>query len=297
MHEASWMIMLTKENGLRDEIEYKPYFLSKDNKTVYRGSIKNKLFSIQDITNVSMLEDEMLEHFKNILNIKGVSIVGLRSLMFFIDFKENNGKKHRLYVVGESHQMSYIWFQGLQNLCRNSSKPVVIASLPLIVSNHLRIGQKNLYQSIKNIFNKSNDNPQQASKNGNNDNKNNNDNCNDENQYKQKEDKIPSIEKDCSLISKHVNDLYSFACRTCILDSTEHLTLLSQAMNLKKINEEIQVLINQIKNNNNSNTNDISKYDYQIKLIEALHCQLHSVCTVVALKWYNMQNDIQLSRQ
>jgi len=297
IHEGSTMILLTKENEIKNELEYQFCFLSKDNETICGGPTKNKLFSIKEIANVSTLEDEQLHHFETLLNMNGISTIGLSSLMFFIDFKENNDNKRRLFVIGESHRMAYIWFYGLQNLHLNT-KSKNITSLPLIVSNRLRIGHKYLYQkantSKKSVENQQiNKNDEAAGK----DSSVNNDSDDDENenQYEQQEDLIKSVEKD-SLISKHINDLYSFASRACILDSTEHLTLLSQAMGLKNINEEIRWLIQQI-HENASNTNNISNYDHYIGNVEELYYELHSECTVVTLKSYHMQNDMRLSRQ
>jgi len=304
MHKGSLMIISPNPNELDNKMDYQFYFLSKDNQNVHVGSSKNKLFSVKDIINVSMLNDEILHQFENILNKKGISIIGLRSLMFFIDIQENNGKKYRSYVIGESDRASQIWFQGLQYLYHNNLSSTVTTSLPLTISNRIRIGHKNLYQTIKNIFTKSNENLQSHEIDNNNNNENSDSNTDtntnsnsnyndndDDNKYQQKIHLINSIEKDSDSISKHINDLYSFASRACILDSTEHLTLLSQAMNLKKIYDEIQCLISQIHENND---NILSK---DIDHLEELYYHLHSELTAVALKSYNMKKDMGLARQ
>lgn len=301
MNEGSSMILLTKDTKIEDQLEFKLFFLSQDNQNIYCGSTKNKLFSTRDIINVSTLDDETLLHFQNALDMKGISTIGLRSLMFSIDLQQNSENKYRLYFIGESHRISYIWFQGLQTLYRNSN-PTGIKSLPLIVSNRLRIGHKNLYHGSKNTLQSSHENKQQIigdeNENANANDDENNDDNNEENQ-RSHEDLIlslSSIEKDCCLTSKHINDLYSSACRACILDSTEHLTLLSQAMNLKKTNDEIEYLIKQVNDNSINNKNDISEQD-RIAQIEELYYFLNSECTAVTLKSYNMQKDMQLSRQ
>jgi len=301
MHEGSKMILLTKENEIINELEYQFCFLSKDNENICGGPTKNKLFSIKEIANVSTLENEQLYDFETLLNMNGISTIGLSSLMFFIDFKENSENNRRLFVIGESHRMTYIWFYGLQNLNLNN-KSKNITSLPLIVSNRLRIGRKHLYQkastskkSNENQINKSNETCGKDSNVKNDiDDDDDNDNEN-ESQQEQQEDLIKSFEKD-SLITKHISDLYSFASRACILDSTEHLTLLSQASSLKNVNEEIRWLIQQI-HENASNANNISNYDHYIGNVEELYYELHSECAVVTLKSYHMQNDMRLSRQ
>jgi len=289
MHEGSWMIIITKDNKIVNDLEYQPYYLSKDNENIYHNSTKKKLFSIKDIANVSKLDDEMLDCLRKILNVKGVSITGLRSLTFFIEFKETNGNKHCLYVIGENSQISYLWFQGIQTLWHNCLKSTVITSVSSTTSNRL-VTTSNLYQSVKNIFNKFKENEQTNVINCvSNKKKNTNEN---KIKIKQNEDLVKSIEKDHHSISKNINDLYLFAAHFCILDSTEHLSLLSQAMKIKNMNDEIEYFLQEI---NKNNTNDyISKNTDSIKHIEALHYYLHAECTVVSLKSYKMKNDMKL---
>jgi len=266
MHQGSLMMTLQNITGNdAKKLEFEFVFLSNDNQNIHIRSTNCALFKIEDVVNVTVLDNETLNMIQNILNINdGISIIGLNSLMFGIDFKQNdkNGNnKQRLFFIGESPQISYIWFRGLQGL-QNSSNLTMMKTLPLMVSNRLRIGHKDLHNS------------------------------------KSQDLMMLSIQKEYSRISEYINNLYSFASHACILDSTEHLTLLSQAMNLKQMCEEIELHLKRLNENNNNtihNNNAIPTND-EIGKIEELYYSLHAECTVVTLKSYSMQNDMRLSR-
>jgi len=252
MQNGSLMIILTNEE-ISDEMEYQRCFLSQNNQNICIGSSSRILCSTKSIIEISSLNDEMLEKIRCALNIIGVTTQGLDSLMFSVELKEENPK--RLYFIGDSCRSSYIWFQGLRSLCHNSNQ-TSIKSLPLIVSNRLRFG----HQSLCDVSNKNTSKSSEF---------------------------LLSIQKELPTISKIANDLYSFACRSCILDSTEHLTLLSEAMELKHMSDEVE---SYLKNN------ETKENDEYCTNIEQLWFELRSKCCVVCLKSSDLQKNMLLSR-
>jgi hypothetical protein len=158
------------------------------------------------------------------------------------------------YFIFESQRDAYVWYRGLQSLS-NMSSASKVQSLPLVVSNRLRIGNNEMI----------------------NDNNNNNNTL----QF------IKNIRCNFDEILNEVNNLYHFASQACILDSTEHLALLSQSIKLKNLTLDIEKILN--KKENSTTIDDITN-------LHELWLSLHSDLCVVALKSDHMRRDMELSR-
>jgi hypothetical protein len=133
------------------------------------------------------------------------------------------------------------------------SSPSTLQSLPLVVSNRLRVGNNEMI----------------------------NDNNNNTFSF------MKNIRRNFNEISNHVNSLNRFASQACILDSTEHLTLLSQSMKLKNLTLDIEKILN--KKENLITIDDITS-------LHELWLSLHSDLCVVTLKSDHMRRDMESSR-
>lgn len=239
-------------------IEWNINNLHSDHKHITINSSTSKLtkINLSDIDKVTKLHRESANRVQKALNIDGIEQIGLQSVTLRLTLKESSD--YNYFLIFDEYRAAFIWNRGLRTILHMISIKQPITTIAFCCSSIDRINNDEMHKSMKI-------------------------NAND-NTFKW----ISHISLKLPLVQQHIYRCHQFAQASCILDSSEHLTLLLQAKCLKEMYLDAKKL------------SSIPLYQLtkgEITSLREVWLSLLADLTVAMLKEHQLRDDMKASRQ
>eukprot|EP01084_Bolivina_argentea_P002806 5205_1 len=211
---------------------------------------------ITDIESVSKLHRDSASDVQQTLNIAGVEQIGLQAVTLRLTMKSDHSFNY--FLIFDNYRTAFIWNRGLRTMIHMIGIQQPLTTIAICCSSVDRINNLEMHQKMKI-----------------------NDDVNALKWIQHIDSKLPHIQK-------HIHRCHDFAQASCILDSSQHLSLLIQTRSLTEMHVDAKKL---------SSVPFAQLAKHEIASLREVWLSLLADLSVAMLKEHQLRNDMMESRQ